>query len=551
MLAEIFSLAVHHHQAGDFLQAEQLYRQFLDANPGHADAHHLLGLLAFRAGRLADAAALMGAASRLEPRNAVYCFNLGVVHVSQDRLELAAACFQDSVRLRPAFAEAHMNLASSLLQLGDSSTAIIHYRRVLELKPENADAHSGLGVAFADQANLDEAITHFRQALLLRSDFIEVHHNLATALQHQGRLVEARDHWLTAIRIQPNFAEGRQALALQFLLRGQFEQGWPDYEWRWRLPHTKQRHYSQPLWDGTALFGRTILLSAEQGRGDAIQFIRYVPKLKLGDTQAAMRETAKIIVECQAEMVPLLTRVNGVDAVVLEGKPLPDFDVQAPLLSLPGILRTSLASIPANIPYLSANMVLLERWRQVISKVRRPKSEVRSQDLRQRTSDCLVGIAWQGNPAYRGDRFRSIPLPNFAALSRIEGVQLINLQKGSGTDQLQTAAEYLSVLNWESEPDLAAGAFMDSAAILENLDLVISSDTAVVHLAGALGVPVWLAAALVPDWRWLLERDDSPWYPTMRLFRQTRCGCWDDVFERMAQELTRAVLSRSDIISAR
>ena len=243
-----------------------------------------------------------------------------------------------------------------------------------------------------------------------------------------------------------------------------------------------------------------------------MQFIRYVPQVK--------EQGGKVIVECQPQLEKLLADFQGIDQLIPTGAPLPPFDFQAPLLSLPGVFRTTLDTIPCNVPYLHAKTDLVSHWRGKLP-----------------LSDCFkIGIAWQGNLANPTDRQRSIPLRFFERLAQVEGVQLISLQKGSGADQLRGMPPF-PVLDLDGTLDEGSGPFMDTAAIMMNLDLVVSMDTSVAHLAGALGVPVWVALTMAPDWRWLLNREDSPWYPTMRLFRQRRFGDWDDVFERMAGEL--------------
>jgi hypothetical protein len=264
------------------------------------------------------------------------------------------------------------------------------------------------------------------------------------------------------------------------------------------------------LWEGSPLHGRTILLRAEQGLGDTLEFIRYAQLLK--------QQGATVFVECQKPLLRLLARCPGIDRLLAQGEPWPEtVDVQIPLLSLPSRLGTTLATVPAPIPYLSADPDLVAHWAQ----------QLRSDGT------FKIGIVWQGSPAYRDDQSRSIPLAQFAPLARLEGVQLISLQKGRGTEQLRKVADQFSILDLGSQLDETAGPFMDTAAVMKNLDLVIACDTAIGHLAGALGVPVWVALPFVPDWRWLLHRGDSPWYPTVRLFRQSVPGDWPGVFQRM------------------
>jgi hypothetical protein len=267
------------------------------------------------------------------------------------------------------------------------------------------------------------------------------------------------------------------------------------------------RHFRQPMWNGESLGGKTILLYAEQGLGDTIQFVRYASIVK--------QHGGTVVVECQKPLVGLLEGCPGVDQLVAQGDDLPAFDVQAPLLSVPGILGTSVETIPARAPYLFAKAARVEPWRERL------------------IDGFKIGIAWQGNPAFRGDPFRSIPLRCFAPLAEIPGVCLVSLQKGAGTEQLAEVRDLFPVIELGSRLD----DFLDTAAVMGHLDLVITSDTAPAHLAGALGVPVWVALSFAPDWRWLLDRCDSPWYPTMRLFRQRELGNWDGVFQEIKEAL--------------
>ena len=311
--------------------------------------------------------------------------------------------------------------------------------------------------------------------------------------------------------LKPDYADAHWNLSLLNLLTGDFESGWPGFEWRWQTKQQNfhRRHDSRPLWDGQPLAGRTILLHAEQGLGDTIQFVRYVPLVQ--------ERGGRVVVECQPPLLSLLADSPGIDLVLAQGEPLPAFEVQAPLLSLPGILGTTLGSIPARVPYLRADPELAQSWRKKLEPL----------------GGFKVGIVWQGNPQFKGDRQRSIPLRHYQALARVEGVRLLSLQKGPGADPLRAGATAFPVLDLGAQLET----FGDTAAVLENLDLLISSCTSVPHLAGALGVPVWLALPFVPDWRWLLEREDSPWYPHHRLFRQDRPGDWNGVFERIATAL--------------
>ncbi len=272
-------------------------------------------------------------------------------------------------------------------------------------------------------------------------------------------------------------------------------------------PTILRRTFDRPLWDGSSLEDKTILIHVDGGLGDTIQFIRYAPFLKkLGSF---------VVFECPATLEPLLTNVAGVDRSIVRGVPVPPFDVHAPLMSLPRLFGTTLATIPGAAPYLAACPTRMVHWRQELAKI----------------DGFKIGIAWQGNPKYGEEPYRSIPLRYFEALAALPNVRLISLQKGAGSEQLPAPFE---VIDWANRLDLD-GAFTDTAAIMMNLDLVVTSDTSIAHLAGALGTPVWIVLSFVPEWRWLLERSDSPWYPTMRLFRQSCFGDWEEVMKRVAE----------------
>ncbi len=278
-----------------------------------------------------------------------------------------------------------------------------------------------------------------------------------------------------------------------------------------KSPRTRPPINAQPSWDGSPLAGRTILLHAEQGLGDTLHFVRYA--------QLLCAEGARTIVACQKPLLRLLRSCPGIDEIVDLNGALPFFDVAVPMMSIPGLLRTTLASIPAPIPYLTADPDLVDSWRE------RLKS----------TPGFRIGIAWQGSAIFHGDRQRSIPLAAFAPLAAVPGVRLISLQKGDGSEQIRQLRPAFEIEDFTAELDEEHGPFMDTAAIAANLDLVVTSDISIAHLAGALGVPVWIALSVFPDWRWLLDRDDSPWYPTARLFRQRTPDDWGEVFRQVAE----------------
>jgi len=453
---------------------------------------------------------------RLRPSYAEAHNNLGNTLKALDRLPEAAASYREAVRLWPDLAEAHNNLGSALLELRRPEEAESSLRQALRHRPDFAAAHSNLGSALLELRRPEEAESSLRQAIRFDPHSAEAHNTLAGTYLAQGRLEEAVAAYRQAVRLQPDHAEAHSNLGIMLLMKGDFAEGWPEYEWRWKGKGWSVPAGAPPRWDGSALEGRTILLLTEQGLGDTIHLVRYAALVK--------SRGGTVVLACQKALTRLLARAPGIDQLVPADEPVPETDVYAPLLSLPRLLDTTLASVPADVPYLTPEPELVERWKRELG----PPSGLR------------VGIAWQGNPEYRKDRERSVPLRQFEPLARLEGVQLVSLQKGQGVEQIAEMAGRFSILDLGSRFD----DFAATAAALVHLDLVVTVDSAVAHLAGALGVPVWLALPFVPDWRWLLDRDDSPWYPTMRLFRQQKRGDWPGVFERITATL-RNLLARS------
>jgi hypothetical protein len=345
--------------------------------------------------------------------------------------------------------------------------------------------------------------------LAIKPDDVHAQVNLALVLERQGKLDEAIPVYERALELDPGCAEAHFNHGLALLLTGNLAEGWKEYEWGFQCGSRPQPRHAQPRWAGESLAGKTILLCEEQGLGDSLQFVRYAELLK--------QRGAQVIVECRRELASLVASAPGVAAVVRPGESPGAFDVWLPLLSVPGVVGTTMDTIPASVPYLFPNAELVAKW----------KSELAD------TPGLKVGISWQGNPQVKTDRNRSIPLEHFARLGEVSGVQFFSFQMGVGREQVAGMHGRLPII------DLAdrIGNLEDTAAIMRNLDLVILSDSAPAHLAGALGVNAWVALGFAPDWRWLRERSDSPWYPTMRLYRQPRPGDWSDVFQRIAADL--------------
>jgi tetratricopeptide (TPR) repeat protein len=490
----------------NWAEAEACYKRVLELAPGAAQAHNDLGHLAQLQGRLGEAVEHYQRAIAAAPNFAEAHTNLGTALLRAGHLEQAASACRRAVELNPNSPEAHADLGAVLKQQGRIEEARASCRTALRLNPDFVEGHNNLGVVLAELDEFDEAVRCYRRALQLRPQDHASLFNLAQALTRQNAFDEAESVCRQAVAVRPSDPQTHFLLAVILLTQGKLTEGFAEYQWRchanpWVLA------VPAPCWDGSSLEGETILLRCEQGYGDAIQFLRYAPLLKA--------RGARVAFECPKPLARLATRAAGVDEVVVEDSERPVFKFQLPLLSLPAIFETTLETIPTDIPYLSADATAAAEWGQ----------ELRSHP------GLKVGIAWQGNPTYQRDYLRSISLKHFLPLA-IPGVQLISLQHGEGSKQLHALLK-VPILDFGDR----LGDFHDTAAIVSNLDLVISSDCGVAHLAGALGTEVWLALPWIADWRWLRERTDSPWYPSMRLFRQQAPGDWADVFERMRSEL--------------
>lgn len=409
--------------------------------------------------------------------------------------------FQTVLSLYPSNPVLRLHAGAALHDLGRYEEAIANYRQAISLAPDMGEAHNNLGNSLLALGRFSDAVSSFSQAAAILPNSPVPLTARATALQSLGQVTESERDCRQALALAPDFASAHWNLSLNLLLRGRYKEGWAEYEWRWRKPDFTSpcRHTDAPLWNGSPLAGRTILLHAEQGFGDAIQFVRYAPLVAArgGD----------VILECHPQLVTLFRGVKGVRMALPFGSPLPPFDCQAPLLSLPRIFGTTLQSIPACSPYLSAEDAYRRKWRALI-----PLHQAR----------LKIGLAWAGKKF--PDPLRSCRLDELASLAEIHNISLYSLQMGEGSEQAGSPPPGMSLTDLAGYID----DFADTAALIEQMDLVVSIDTAVAHLAGALGKPVFLMLPFAPDWRWLLERNDSPWYPNTRIFRQKSPGNWRD-----------------------
>jgi tetratricopeptide (TPR) repeat protein len=572
-----FAQATALHQQGRLVEAERLYLAILARDPHHSDAVRRLGVIAAQTGRQERALELFGqainlngnsvdahfnlgnallelsrpaqalpsydAAIALAPRDAELHFGRGRALRGLQRLDAAlsaydealvlnprlaeahfergtllqqldqdqdaVASYEAAIALRPDFAEACCSLGQALELIGRHEQALASYEKALALRPEFAEAHFGRGSVLVDLNRYADALAALDRAIALRPGYSQAYNRRGSALTKLGRLREALDSHGKAIAINPDYAAAHYYRGLTFLALGDLEPGWRDYQWRWKMADgpKRRRSFKQPEWLGEqSLIGRTILLYAGQGFGDTIQYVRYVPLV------AALG--AKIVLEVQPPLKGLISETDGASLVLGQGDDLPPFDYHCSLESLPLVCKTRLDTIPAKLPYLRPRPDRAEHWRRSLAINPLPK----------------VGLVWAGNPEYQDDKWRSIGLSRISPLLSVPGIQFVGLQKDlreGDADMIHAHPEFVQL----------GLDFNETAAVISQLDLVISSDTSLAHLSGALAKPLWLLLCYQPDWRWLLEREDTPWYPGVKLFRQPKHDDWESVVARVAEEL--------------
>lgn len=540
----LFMHGVTLHQQGLVDAARTAYQQVLAMQPRHFDAHHLLGVLAYQKGDLVESARSIRAALEIDPGHAGALSNLGLTLLNLQRVDEALASFERAVMLQPQFAAGHFNCGDAFLagerfdqavasyeralaldpaltrvyskrgyalqMAGRHAQALEDFERALRLDPTDAEVLSNRGVALQELGRLDEAFASCREAIALNPMLPGVHYAMGTALMTSLRLPEAVASFDRAIDLKPGYAQAQWNKALALLLQGRLAEGWPLYEWRWEngISGSRRLAVAQPLWLGDeALSGKTVLIYCEQGLGDTLQFCRYA--------QAVKAAGATVILEVQAPLVGLLADLPGVDHLIEQGKARPAFDLHCPLLSLPLAFETELGTIPSPGPYLVSSPDRRRRWAERLGEASRPR----------------VGLVWSGSTTHARDRERSIALKDLLA-ALPEGPEYVSLQKDVRPGDLETL-ERSGVRHFGDQLQ----DFSDTAALCDQMDLVVTVDTSVAHLAAALGKPTWIMLACNPDFRWLLDRSDSPWYDAVTLYRQAVRGNWSAVLEKVAVDL--------------
>lgn len=578
-MSETLKSAWDLQQQQQYGKAEAAYWKILAVQPRHSLALFLLGRLELELGRHNLAATHLAEALRHDPSHAVYYATLA-------RAQQALGCHRDAVKnyraaleLEPDGADYYVNLGNALLHCKEAAEAITCYEKAIECDPQLAQAHSCLGATLEHRGRMDEALAHYRKAIALQPTGFDAHYNLGTALLHlhqpadalqslvvavglqprshaahgnlaaayhalgreaearlsidqaielapdtaeyhcnlatilrnQGRPAEAIEAYDQALAIDPKHAEATHGRSLAQLSLGRLLEAWEGFERRVDCQPAGVLKLDEPLWDGSPLDDRTLLVHDELGLHNTIQFIRFIKLVE--------QRTGTVVLAVRPDLVPFLVE-SGFQGLVARNEPLPKFDVQSPLLSLPGILGIELETIPRDVPYLDVKPARIERWREALAEYR----------------GFRVGISWQEEKNLLTGDANSIPLDFFARLINVPGVDLISLQQEDRDSPARRAAAP-SRIAFLDELGTGPASFADVSAVMKNLDLVIAADSVAAHLAGALGVPVWLALRDGCSWRWMVDRDDSPWYPTMRLFRQESLGDWSGVFDRMAKKL--------------
>jgi tetratricopeptide (TPR) repeat protein len=477
-------------------------------------------LQAYNAGQLDTAAAGFRRALALNPDHALTCNNLGGVLNAQGKYEEAVDLYRRSIASDPAFPMPYNNMGVSLRNLRRYDEAVASLMESIKIKRHNPEAFNNLALTLVDLGRFSEAVIGYDRALALKPDYPEAISNYGAVLREMGKPEEAVGYFQRALAMNPNISMAQKNLGLTLLQLGEFAEGWRGYEARWAADRLAPRSYPRPLWQGEPVQGKTLLLYAEQGLGDAIQFARFVPVLA--------RQGAQVILEVHPQLVALMRTLPGVAAVTALFQPQPDFHQFHALMSVPGIMGVTPQTIPSEVPYLSADPARAAMWKERLG-----------------SHGFKVGIVWQGNVESPSLARRSATLACYEPLARVEGVRLISLQKGAQDGSVDPVVARLGVETLGPDFDAGPDAFLDTAAVMQHLDLVVTIDTSVAHLAGAMGRPTLIALKRVSDWRWRIDGADSPWYPTARLYRQREAGAWEEVFSRIADDLRAHLAGRA------
>lgn len=503
------------HRKGRLEEARLIYEKILERNPDHLECKKLLNLVLVQEYKKGKALDLIAESSQEKYKSSSYCNNLGVSFYNKGELGKAIFWYKKALEIDSGLSNVYNNLGVVFNDQGNFDAAVICYRKALEGNPKNVNALNNIASIYKARGNLHEARLYYIKALEIEPDHIKALYNLGSIFKENGELCEAEYCFRKLLRVTPDYAEGKQNLGIILLLKGELEEGFKLYEARWEANKLKARFSGIP-WEGQNLRSKTILLQSEQGIGDTIQFVRYAPLVKdLG---------CKVILAVQPSLIGFLSNVEGVDEIISYDTDEPPYDYQISLLSLPYMFKTNLNTIPNDVPYIRVEDRSVKKWKNIINDSKMFK----------------VGLVWAGNPKNTNDKRRSFSIDTLNPLLSLKGVEFFSLQLGERVKELETFG-----LNRQIR-DLS-GYFKDTrdtAAAITLMDVVISVDTSVAHISGALAHPTWVMLAFAPDWRWMLNREDSPWYPSMRLFRQSSAGDWGTVVEEIKRKLTQILQNK-------
>lgn len=505
--SDLFEKAFEVHKKGHLDIAETLYRAVIKEQEDNAQAIHFLGMALHQKGASEEALEWMEKAVELEPRNPLYHNNISDAYMANNRLDDAEKAAKKAIKLNKNYKDPYLQLGIVMTRKKQYLNALQYYRQALKLDPQFSKAHNNLGNVLRRLQKEESAFKSFEEALTIEPYYVDALNNIGLWYLDHNKPDMAISYFEQAIELKPNFAISHLHLSLVLLLVGQFERGWEEYEWR-HLIYTKQ--YEQPVWDGMGFEGKTLLIHAEQGLGDTIQFVRYIPEVKkLG---------GKVFLQCPKALHGAFGNMDEVDKLIDTNEELPEFDLQIPLLTLARVFDTNLKTIPGQTPYL--------------------KMPQRKKELPQAENENAfkVGVVWSGNPDHRTDHYRSVQFQELKKfMDQHPDVTFYSFQK-----EIKSTENVKFGKNFVDCADLLED-FADTGILLSQCDLVITVDTSLAHIAGALNLPTWVFMSEATDWRWLTKREDSVWYPSMRLFRQEKLGVWKDVWQRMGHELTQLV----------
>ena len=491
------------------------FEQAIAARPDYVEAHNNLSNALHVVGRLEESHHHIRTALHLRPTYPEAHNNLGNLLLTLGRPQDACLCYKNALKVKPDYVEAHTNLAHALAELNLLGQANFHGGQAIMLRPGDPAAYNNFGNVLHKQGQFAQAEISLQKAIQLRPNYPEAHLNLANVLESQQQFKPALVFYEKALALRPGYALAHLNRSLLQLKMGNFASGWLGHEWRWRQTgiHAPRLSFAPPQWDGSPLNGARILLHAEQGLGDTIQFLRYVPMVRAAGGEITLELPPALQRLAEASLnTEIQDHTEQPIHLIVTGSPRPATDLHCPLMSLPLCFNTELHTIPDRVPYLS---------------VPREANQKAVQLLGQKVSKMRVGLAWAGNPKHLRDRSRSIPLSVLATITQLEDISFVSLQIGPAAEELSQSEFPITDL-CSAIDDMA-----DTAALMQQLDLVITVDTSIAHLAGALGIPTWLLLSTDSDWRWLTDRDDSPWYPSIQIFRQSNPGDWNSMLERV------------------